>query len=520
LRLRLPVIPRRRHDGLVSARQRDGAVSVTSGASGTYRSLVPARLDRLPWRPFHTRVVTALGVSWILDGLEIQIISQISIFLEKQHKIVLTAEQAGLLGALYLFGEVVGALVFGWITDRLGRKKLFFVTLTVYLLSSAVGAFSPALWFLALFRFVAGMGIGGEYAAINSAIDELIPPYYRGRADIYVSGTYWAGAALGAAANLLLLNPHVLPTDLDLGWRLGFVLGPALGLGTIFLRRAVPESPRWLMTHGRQVDAELVVGEIEAQVWSDGVELQPIPESKALAITGRGKVSYRQFWRTMWIEYPRRSIVSLSLMISQAFLYNAIFFTNGQVLVDFYHIKIQDTGYYLIPFAVANLLGPLALGKKYDIIGRRKMIALAYGVSGALMVLSAPLSFAHLLNATSQTVLWCVTFFFASAGTSAAYLTVSEIFPLELRALAFASFFALSLLVGGVPAPLIYEHFVTGSTSHLALAIGYGVAGVAMAISGIIAGLCGVKAERKSLERIAPPLSAAPRPIEPSLESP
>lgn len=486
------------------------------GEPGTYRSLVPARLDRLPWRPFHTRVVIALGVSWILDGLEIQILSQTGIFLEERG-ILLHAGQASLLASLYLLGEVVGALVFGRITDRLGRKKLFFVTLAVYLLSNALGALSPTLWFLALFRFAAGIGIGGEYGAINSAIDELIPPYYRGRVDISVNGIWWAGAALGAAANMLLLNPHMLPAYL--GWRIGCVLGPALGLGIIFLRRAIPESPRWLMTHGRQAEAELIVDKIEAQVRRDEVELRSIPKSKALIITGQGNVSYRQIWHTMWRKYPSRTFLSLSLMISQSFLYNAIFFTNGQVLVDFYHIKIQNTGYYLVPFAVASALGPLILGKNFDIIGRRKMITLTYCVSGALMMISAPLVFANPESAITQTGLWCVTFFFASTGASSAYLTVSEIFPLELRALAIAFFFAISQLVGGVPAPWIYEHFVTGGTSHLALAAGYCAAGVVMAAGGLIAWRYGVDAERKSLERIAHPLSAVPRPIEPSLES-
>jgi MFS family permease len=316
-------------------------MTVIGGASGTYRSLVPARLDRLPWRPFHTRVVIALGISWILDGLEIQIVSQISTVLAAQGTLHLTEFETGFIASSYLFGEVIGALLFGRITDQLGRKKLFLITLSLYMIANAIAAFSPNLYFLLFFRFLSGMGIGGEYTAINSAIDELIPAYYRGRVDIGVNGTYWAGAAVGAAANMLLLNPHVLPADL--GWRFAFFLGPVLGLGIIFLRRAIPESPRWLMTHGRQVDAELIVDKIETRVRSDGIELQPIPASKALTVTGRGRVSYRQIGHTMWHKYRSRSILGLSLMASQMFLYNAIFFTDGSVLVNFYHVGSGDT---------------------------------------------------------------------------------------------------------------------------------------------------------------------------------
>ncbi len=489
-------------------------MTVTGGESGTYRSLVPARLDRLPWRPFHTWVVAALGISWVLDGLEIQIVNQIGIFLET-HGILLHPGQAGLVASLYLAGEVVGALVFGRITDQLGRKKLFFVTLTLYLVFSFLGAFSFSLWFLALVRFVAGMGIGGEYAAINSAIDELIPPYYRGRTDIIVNGTYWAGAAIGATANLLLLNPRVVPADL--GWRIGFVLGPAIGLAIIFLRRAIPESPRWLMTHGRQADAELIVNKIETQVRSDGIELQPIPPSKALVVTGRGNVSYRQIWHTMWREYRSRSILGLSLMTAQAFLYNAIFFTNGSILVQFYHVGSDDTSKYLIWFALVNLLGPLVFGSLFDTRGRRKMIAFSYCLSGLLMAINALFFYSGSLGATSQTVLWCVIFFFASTGAAAAYLTISEIFPLELRAQAFSFFFAVSLGIGGVAAPKLFAYLIGGGINYLTL--GYSAAAVLMAAGGIIAWHYGVDAERKSLERIAHPLSAVVRPIEPSLES-
>jgi MFS family permease len=448
------------------------------------------------------------------DGLEIQIVSQISTVLAAQGTLHFTVIETGYIASSYLFGEVIGALLFGRITDQLGRKKLFLITLALYMIANAIAAFSPNLYFLLFFRFLSGMGIGGEYTAINSAIDELIPPYYRGRVDIGVNGTYWAGAAVGAAANMLLLNPHVLPADL--GWRFAFFLGPTLGLGIIFLRRAIPESPRWLMTHGRQVDAELIVDKIETRIRSEGVELQPIPKSKALVVTGQGKVSYRQIGRTMWREYRSRSILGLSLMASQMFLYNAVFFTDGTTLVNFYHVGSGDTSKCLIWFALGNLAGPLVLGTWFDTIGRRKMITSSYCLSGLLMAVNALLFHRGSLDATTQTIFWCVSFFFASTGASAAYLTVSEIFPVELRAQAVSFFFVVSLLLGGVAAPPLFAYLVGGGINYLTA--GYCAAGVVMTAGGIIAWRCGVNAERKPLERIARPLSAVP--IEPSLESP
>ncbi|MGH3830071.1 MAG: MFS transporter [Pseudonocardiaceae bacterium] len=480
-----------------------------------YASLVPARLDRLPWRPFHTRVVVGLGISWILDGLEIQIVDQVSTVLEKSGSLHLTEGQTGYIASLYLLGEVVGALVFGRITDRLGRKKLFFFTLALYMIASATAAFSFDVWSLLFFRFLAGTGIGGEYTAINSAIDELIPPYYRGRVDIAVNGTYWAGAMIGAAANILLLNPDLVPVDLS--WRIGFFIGPVIAVSIIFLRRTIPESPRWLMTQGRQVEAERIVDEIETRVRADGIELESIPKGKELPVTGRGNVPYRQIAKTMLRDYPSRSFLGFSLMAPQAFLYNSIFFTSGLILVQFYKIEIQNTSYYLIPFALGNLLGPLVLGKLFDTIGRRKMLTFTYCVSGVLMTISALLFSANLLTATTQTAIWCAIFFFASTGASAAYLTVSEIFPLELRAQAISFFFAISQLVGGVAAPLVFTYLVSGGRNLLT--IGYYAAGAIMLAGGLIAWRFGVDAERKSLERIAYPLSALRRPIEPPIES-
>lgn len=477
---------------------------------GPIRSLVPARMDRLPWTRFHWLVIIGLGVSWILDGLEIQIVSTVGTVLQDRHTLHLTVGDVGLLGSIYLLGEVVGALVFGRITDKIGRKKMFIWCLAIYLFGSGIGGLAWNLWFLLAFRFLAGMGIGGEYTAINSAIDELIPSHYRGRVDIAVNGTYWAGAMIGAAASIFLLNPHLLP--INVGWRIGFFIGPVAGLIIIYLRRNIPESPRWLMTHGREDEAEHIVDEIEERVRREGVHLDPVPESKALAVSGRGSISYIEIARTMLKEYPSRSFLGFSMMVTQAFLYNAIFFTYALVLQHFYNIPSDRIGLYFFPFAVGNLCGPLLLGPLFDTVGRRVMILTTYCGSAVLLAISAILFHQGALNAVTQTVFWCVIFFLASAGASSAYLTVSEIFPLELRGQAISFFFAISQLAGGVAAPRIFAALIGSGTSHTPLTIGYFVGAGVMFAGGLIAWFFGVNAERKSLEDIATPLSAVTAP--------
>jgi MFS family permease len=486
------------------------ATSVHSDAR-PIRSLVPARMDRLPWTRFHWLVVVGLGVSWILDGLEIQIVSQAGY----QSALHLSNGEVGAAGSVYLAGQVVGALVFGRITDKFGRRKLFIITLGVYLIASGLAGASWDLWSLLVFRFIAGTGIGGEYTAINSAIDELIPSHYRGRVDIAVNGTYWGGAALGAAANLYLLSSHV-PSNV--GWRLGFLIGPVLGLVIIFLRRTIPESPRWLMTHGYEDEAERIVAEIEKRVEDQGHHLDPVPESKALEIVPVETVSYVQLAKVFFGQYPRRSFLGFSMMVTQAFLYNAIFFTYALVLQHFYGVSKSHTSYYFFPFAIGNLLGPLLLGPLFDTVGRRKMIFLTYTFSGLLLGLSAYLFHSGVLNATTQTAFWCVIFFFASAGASSAYLTVSEIFPLELRGQAISFFFAISQGAGGVVAPSLFGHLIGGANNanpdRTPLSWGYVIGGAVMIIGGVIAWFFGVDAERKSLEDIADPLSVVKRPDE------
>jgi len=464
------------------------------------RSLVPARMDRLPWTRFHWSVVVGLGVSWILDGLEIQLVAANGYAAD----LGMDAAQVGLTGTIYLIGQVVGALTFGRLTDRLGRKKLFILTLAIYLVGSGIAGLAPAMWFLWVFRFVAGMGIGGEYTAINSAIDELIPSKYRGRVDIAVNGTYWGGALLGAVASAYLLDPsHVSE---HWGWRIGFFIGPVLGLVIIFLRRHIPESPRWLVTHGRSQEADATVDEIERRVEAEGVTLAPVPDDKAITVKAHESIPFSQLRHVFFKKYPRRTFLGLTMMITQSFLYNAIFFTYALVLEHFYGISKSGTSVYFYPFAVGNLLGPLLLGHLFDTWGRRKMIFGTYLIAGAVLLVSAFLFRAGSLSATTHTVFWCVSFFFASAGASAAYLTVSEIFPLEVRGQAISYFFAIGQGAGAL-APTIYGLLIGDGSDRTPLFWGYVLGAVIMIFGGVVAWYFGIDAEGQSLEDIADPLS-------------
>ncbi len=482
-------------------------VQETRPGNGRIMSLVPARIDRLSWSRFHTRLVIALGVAWVLDGLEITIASNSTSLISSKDALNLSsASVAFSVGTIYLLGEVFGALFFGRLSDQWGRRNLFMITLGVYLLGGALTACTAGhtegwvIW-LNVTRFIAGMGIGGEYAAINSAIDELIPARYRGRVDIAVNGTYWAGALL--ASVLFLLVVKHLP--LSYAWRIAFLFGPALGFVILFVRRNLPESPRWLLMHGRTEEAEAAVAEIEAHVRDTGGTLEEVDESKALEVRPPTSIGFVVLAKTLLVTYPRRAILGASLMITQSFLYNAIFFTYALVLTKIYGVPSSNTAYYFMVFAAGNLLGPLLLGHLFDSIGRRKMIAGTYLVSGALLAFSAFLFKAGALTAGTQTLCWCVIFFFASAGASAAYLTVSEIFPVEVRAKAIAVFFAVAQCFGAL-GPWLYGQLIGTGSDHFALFIGYMIGAGVMILGAIFEVFLGLNTEGRSLEDIALPI--------------
>jgi MFS family permease len=470
------------------------------------RSTIPARLDRLRWSPFHTRVVLGLGTAWILDGLEITIASSVTSKLTQANTLALSTTQASAIGTVYLVGEVVGALVFGRLSDKLGRRKLFMWTLTIYLIGTGLSALAfrggGGIVYFYLTRFIAGTGIGGEYSAVNSAVDEMMPARYRGRTDIWINGSYWLGSIIGTFASFLLLN-SLAP---DLGWRIGFLVGPVLAFAILFIRRDLPESPRWLLTHGRDQEAEASMRHIEEVSIKDGQHISDVPDSAAITIRPEKEYGYLTLLRVIIHTYPKRAVLGGTLMITQSFLYNAIFFTYSLVLTKFYNVSSDAVPIYGLAFAVGNLAGPLLLGHLFDTLGRKKMIAGTHLISGCALAFSAWLFDAAVLDAAGQTVVWIVVFFFASAGASAGYLTVSEIFPIEIRAEAIAVFFAIAQCFGAV-GPILYGFLIGSGDSRTGLTIGYLIGGGIMIIGGIVEVFLGINAEGKSLETVARPLT-------------
>jgi MFS family permease len=479
------------------------AIARAQSTSEIVETNIPARLDRLPWSSFHTLLVAALGITWILDGLEVTLAGTIAGALKESPRLHFSNSDVGIAASAYLAGAVLGALFFGWLTDRLGRKKLFFITLTVYLCATAATALSWNLWSFALLRFLTGAGIGGEYAAINSTIQEFTPARVRGWTDLVINGSFWIGAAAGALGAIVLLDPAMI--EPEFGWRLAFLIGATLALVIFFMRLWLPESPRWLMTHGRVAEAESVVAGIEHRVYCSGrgPPLDGLPKVRLLT---RAFTPLSEVATTLFSLHRQRTLVGLALMGAQAFFYNAIFFTYALVLTDFYGVPSGQVGWYILPFAAGNFLGPLLLGRLFDTVGRRPMIAATYLASGALLVGSGYLFAQGVLSAAQQTVSWTIIFFFASAAASSAYLTVSENFPLETRALAIAFFYAIGTGIGGIAGPWLFGALIdTGSRAGLFG--GYLLGAALMIAAGVIAGRFGVNAERRPLESVARPLA-------------
>jgi MFS family permease len=462
---------------------------------------IPARLDALHWSGFHTRVVVALGITWILDGLEVTLAGALSGALKQSPRMAFSNFDVGFANSAYLAGAVLGALGFGWLTDRFGRKKLFFITLALYLTATAATALSWYVASYALFRFLTGAGIGGEYTAINSTIQELVPARYRGWTDLLINGSFWIGAAIGATSAIILLDPAVIGPDL--GWRLAYLTGACLGLIVLVMRMWIPESPRWLMIHGHPDQAEAIVGEIEKSVTGHVSDHRALPK---IRIRMRDHTPLGEVATTLLTTYRQRSLVGLALMVAQAFFYNAIFFTFALVLTDFFHIPADHIGWYLLPFAAGNFAGPLLLGRLFDTLGRRVMITFTYGISGVLLAVSGYLFSIGALSAQGQTIAWMVIFFFASPAASAAYLTVSENFPLEVRALAIALFYAIGTAIGGVAGPALFGVLIDTGSRQSVFA-GYLLGAALMIAAAAVAWRYAISAERKSLESVARPLA-------------
>ncbi|WP_337174495.1 MFS transporter [Paludisphaera sp.] len=470
----------------------------------TFQTDVPARMDRLPWSRWHWRVVLALGVTWIIDGLEVTLVGAVAPILERRETLGFSSTQNGLLNTAYLVGAVSGSLVFGYLTDLWGRKKLFTLTLAIYLTAAFLTAFSWDFWSFAFFRFFTGAGIGGEYSAINSAIDELIPARVRGRVDLAINGTFWLGAAGGSLATIVLLDPAYFP--INVGWRMGFAIGALLGLVVIFFRNSIPESPRWLMTRGRKDEAERIVADIERRIEADPAVGKLPAVDRTITIRPHGPVGFRTIASTMLRKYPKRSVLGLAMIMSQAFLYNGVSFAFAMILAKFYGIPEQRVGLYLIPFALGNFLGPLLLGRFFDTVGRKPMIIGTYTVSAALLVVSGFLFDRGALTAETQTLIWGVIFFFASAAASSAYLTVSEIFPLELRGMAIALFYSTGTALGGPMASWLFGYLIDHG-QRIYVFYGDLLAAAILLAAAVVVALFGVKAEGASLEDIAEPLS-------------
>ena len=473
----------------------------------TISTQVPARLDRLPWSRFHWRVVVGLGGVWVLDGLEVTMVGNVSARLtEKGSGIELNPAQIGYAAAIYITGACLGALVFGHLTDRFGRRNLFILTLAVYLVATVATAFAFAPWYFFVARFFTGAGIGGEYAAINSAIDELIPARVRGRVDLIINGTYWLGSAAGAAGALVLLNTSNFPPNI--GWRLAFGIGAIFGIFVLLVRRNIPESPRWLFIHGRDEEAEQIVGEIEQDVERETGEPLPEPQGKPLRIRQRQTISFVEIARVAFKLYPKRAVLGLALFIGQAFLYNGVTFNLGTLLSGFYGVPSGKVPVFFILWALSNFIGPLVLGRLFDTVGRKPMITTTYIGSAVIAVVLGVVFVNQTGGVWTFIIVLAAAFFLASAGASAAYLTVSEIFPMETRALAIAFFYAMGTAIGGITGPVLFGELINSGDRGQVL-WSFLIGAIVMAVAGLVELWLGIAAEQRPLEELALPLTVA-----------
>ncbi|GEO98503.1 MFS transporter [Methylobacterium haplocladii] len=466
---------------------------------------IAARLDRLPWGRFHVLVIIALGITWVLDGLEVTLAGSLVGALRKA-PMSFSEFDVGLAASSYLVGAVVGALGFGWLTDRIGRKKLFFITLALYLVATAASGLSWDIWSFCVFRFLTGAGIGGEYTAINSTIQELVPARVRGWTDLVINGSFWIGAALGSFLSIAVLKPEWV--DPVYGWRIAFFVGGGIGLVILFLRSWIPESPRWLATHGYTAEADRVVSGIEKRFTDEGITLPPVDPKKRMKVKTRSHTPLSEVASAMLVTSRTQTFVGLALMIAQAFFYNALFFTYALVLERFYGVPGDKVGWYLLPFALGSFMGPLLLGRLFDTVGRRPMIAFTYGISAVLLAVAGYLFKIEVFGPVGQTAVWMVVFFFASAAASSAYLTVAETFPLEIRALAIATFYAIGTGIGGVSGPLLFGALVESGSRDWVL-VGYLIGAALMAVASVVGWIWGTAAEGRSLEDVSRPLAAA-----------
>jgi MFS family permease len=478
---------------------RNEAAASEPHATGPFSTDVPARLDRLRWSSFHTLLIAALGTSWIIDGLEVTLVGALAGALTLPTGLSLSPSQVGAAAGAYVAGAVAGAILFGGLADRYGRRRLFFVTLGVYAAATMASGFAPNYSIFVATRFLTGAGIGGEYAAINSVIQEFMPARLRGRVDLAVNGSFWVGAAAGAMSAVLLLDTSLIPPEW--GWRIAFIAGGALALCIVPLRRFIPESPRWLLLQRRHGEADAIVAGIESTAARTSSE-----PATVVVLNPRGHVGWFELPRVLVRRYPRRVVLGLCLMASQAFLYNAIFFTYALVLIRYYGVAEERVGLFLLPFAAGNFLGPLVLGPLFDHVGRRRMIAATYALSGVLIVATGLLFKAGILTAQTQTLAWSVVFFFASAAASSAYLTVGELFPLEVRASAIAWFYAIGTALGGIAGPIVFGHLIA-SGQRDEVFMGYALGGGLMLAAAVVAVFLAVDAERRSLESVTAPLA-------------